>query len=177
MMGTTRQCRIACSWASSSRVVSSQFDATVEALRCRDSLRLDTVNAQLIAANERVRSAHVHESTPNGRAFYSADKKGQRGARGEGNPRRRDDRRRCHNCHKVGHISANCPDKKQTDSGERHAVQSGTALVTNVLQSSAVHNPSSVHNIFIDTGTSHHIVTDKSFFVKVHEAPVTTVTC
>lgn len=159
--------------------VSSKFDATVEALRCMDSLKLDGVKNKLIAADARHKSSDVHKSKGEPSAFFSKDKRVQQpGASTSHEPRKKQDRRRCYNCGQIGHISANCPEKKRSSlrkdpqdssNGDAHA------FVTTALKASTESHRT--QDLFIDTGASHHIVIDNKFFVKMHDAPVEHVSC
>jgi hypothetical protein len=149
------------------------FEDTISALRCLDELKLDVVKRKLIATEQHLSSvAGRNKSRDKAQAFPSPGS-----ANPPGNRTKKQFRGRCYNCGQHNHMSRDCPKKRKDTSSD--ASHGGVALMTQAtaLRSHADVSNTSTSALLVDTGASHHIVTCKDMFVKMHHSQVKTVTC
>lgn len=81
------------------------------------------------------------------------------------------EKRRCFNCGKVGHLAKDCHQGKADKQPE------GTTLA--MLNSTANHlgYDSTTDKLVVDTGASHHMCCDRDMFVYMHEPSTSVVKC
>jgi hypothetical protein len=160
--------------------VSPVYNETIAALRCLDALKLDTLKQKLIAAEDRLSDSKRQVSEKSkAQAFASRGENAMQAPRRPGDevPRRRKPPRyRCWNCGQGGHMSATCPNRNPAAANGQPPNRNAVALMTRNHESH-VHSPECAHALLIDTGASHHIISDLGCFVKVHNSPVSTVSC
>ena len=90
--------------------VASRFAHTIEALRCLDNLRLDTVKDKLIAADERMKNNE--ERSGGGSALEASGHQKTDSGRGNRSNKQWRETRKRYICKKVGHVAKNCRQRK-----------------------------------------------------------------
>ena len=95
-------------------------------------------------------------------------RRNSRQQRNSGQPR--EERRRCFNCNERGHISADCP--KPPRRGGHDQTEGHAMLVTGAALSTAAATSA---GMIVDTGATHHVVTDADVFTELHDSSVDTM--
>jgi transposase InsO family protein len=175
--------------------ISSKFGQTIEALRCLENLKLETVKDKLIAADERMWNSGEGSRDSGGQVNYA---KGDQGSK-QGSGR---DSRRCYSCGKVGHVAKYCRQKTSKDGrGEKKcyecglrghlakdcpqrkggdangaASSSGTALLVTASVNVGSYDLKP-GKVLLDTGATHHMCHDSCCFTSLRPSSVSSVEC
>jgi hypothetical protein len=133
-----------------------KYAETISALRCLDTLKVETLKQTLIAAEDRMStdSEGVRDKPrQQGRAFHT---KGETRCESKA-----PHWLRCHRCGQRDHFARQCPQKE--NAGSANVAQSKRVIFVPMSHSadSAVQaGARSAQDILVDTGASHHIVND-----------------